>query len=96
MAQRGGVPLREDEIDRVAQQLVALDAESGSVLKELALGPVWSGPSVSRGRVYVGSGNTLFNAADYEAYLPKRYTGCVFSFGLPGEDEVDRLGSGAE
>ena len=39
-------------------KLVALDAATGAVLKEIDLGPVWSGPSVSRGRVYVGTGNT--------------------------------------
>src|SRR4029077_19863901 len=31
-------------------KLVALDAATGAVLKEIELGPVWSGPSVSRGR----------------------------------------------
>lgn len=76
--------------------LVALDAASGTVLKEVVLGPVWSGPSVSRGRVYVGSGNTLFNPPDFEVYLPKRYTGTLFCFGLPGDDEVGRLGPGTE
>lgn len=74
-------------------KLVALDAASGTVLKEIEIGPVWSGPSVSRGRVYVGTGNTLFNAADYEAFFPKRFTGTLYSFGLPGEDEVDRMGA---
>jgi outer membrane protein assembly factor BamB len=77
-------------------KFVAVDAKSGSVLKEIAIGPVWSGPSVSRGRVYVGSGNTLFNAMDFEAYFPKRNTGVLYSFGLPGDDEVSRLGGGAE
>ena len=77
-------------------KLVALDAASGSVLKEIDLGPVWSGPSVSRGRVYVGTGNTQFTPADYETFLPKKYTGVLYSFGLPGEDEVSRLGAGGE
>jgi outer membrane protein assembly factor BamB len=77
-------------------KLVALDAATGAVLKEIPLGPVWSGPSVSRGRVYIGTGNTLFNAEDYEAYFPKKYTGVLYSFGLPGEDEVSRLGPGKE
>jgi len=36
-------------------KLVVLDAAGGS-----DVGPVWSGPSISRGRVYVGTGNTLF------------------------------------
>ena len=51
-------------------KLVALDAATGAVLKEIDLGPVWSGPSVSRGRVYVGTGNTLFTP-DGEAFFPK-------------------------
>jgi polyvinyl alcohol dehydrogenase (cytochrome) len=66
-------------------KLVALDAASGKVLKELGLGPVWSGPSVSRGRVYVGTGNTLFSPLDYEAFFPKKWTGVLYSFGLPGD-----------
>lgn len=77
-------------------KLVALDATTGRVLKEIDLGPVWSGPSVSRGRVYVGTGNTLFTPMDFEAYFPKKYTGVLYSFGLPGEDEVSRLGDGRD
>lgn len=75
-------------------KLVALDAASGRVLKEVDLGPVWAGPSVSRGRVYIGTGNTLFNPMEFEVYFPKERTGVVYSFGLDGEDEVDRLGAG--
>jgi outer membrane protein assembly factor BamB len=75
-------------------KLIALDASTGKVLKEIALGPVFAGPSLSRGRVYVGGGNTLWTAADFECFFPKQYTGSVRSFGLPGEDEVDRLGRG--
>ncbi len=77
-------------------KLVALNAATGSVLKEIDLGPVWSGPSVSRGRVYVGTGNTLFTPMDFEAYFPKRDNGVLLSFGLPGEDEVVRIGAGTE
>jgi polyvinyl alcohol dehydrogenase (cytochrome) len=77
-------------------KLLALDAATGAVLKEIELGPVWSGPSVSRGRVYVGTGNTLFSPADYETYFPKKYTGVLHCFGLPGEDEISRLGAGRE
>jgi polyvinyl alcohol dehydrogenase (cytochrome) len=77
-------------------KLVALNAATGSVLKEIDLGPVWSGPSVSRGRVYIGTGNTQFSPADYETFFPKKYTGVLYSFGLPGEDEVSRLGAGNE
>lgn len=77
-------------------KLVALDASSGVVLKEFELGPVWSGPSVSRGRIYAGSGNTLFSNDDREAFFPKKSTGTLYSFGLPGEDEVSRMGTGKE
>jgi polyvinyl alcohol dehydrogenase (cytochrome) len=77
-------------------KLVAIDAATGRALKEFELGPVWSGPSVSRGRIYVGTGNTLFSPADYEAFFPKRYTGVLYSYGLPGVDEVSRMGAGSE
>jgi polyvinyl alcohol dehydrogenase (cytochrome) len=77
-------------------KLVVVDAATGALLKEFDLGPVWSGPSVSRGRVYVGTGNTLFTPGDQEAFLPKKYTGELHSFGLPGEDEVNRMGGGKE
>ena len=70
-------------------KLIALDAATGEVLKEISLGSVWSGPSVSRGRVYVGTGNTQF-------LPPQKDTGVLFSFGPPGEDEVSRLGAGKE
>jgi outer membrane protein assembly factor BamB len=66
--------------------LIALDAASGKVLKEISLGPVWSGPSLSRGRVYVGGGNTLFNPDNkYECFFPKQLAGSVRCFGLPDE-----------
>lgn len=52
---------------------------------------------MSRSRVYVGSGNLLFRPGDpAEAYFPKSAFGTVYSFGLPGEDEVDRMKSGDE
>lgn len=63
-------------------KFVALNAETGAVLKEIAVGPVWSGPAVSRGRVYVGTGNTLFSPGDYESFFPKRYNGTLHCFGL--------------
>jgi len=77
-------------------KLVALDAATGAVLKEIDIGPAWSGPSISRGRVYAGTGNTLFSPADADAYFPKKSTGVLYSFGLPGEDEVSRLGAGKQ
>lgn len=77
-------------------KLVALDTNNGNVLKEIELGPVWAGPSVSRGRVFIGTGNTLFTPLDFESYFPKRHTGVLYSFGLPGEDEVEKLDVGSE
>ncbi len=63
-------------------KLVALDTSSGATLKEITLGPVFAGPALSRGHVYVGGGNTLWNAADVECYFPKQYTGRLHCFGL--------------
>ena len=77
-------------------KLVALNAATGSQIKEIDIGPVWSGPSVSRGRVYVGTGNTLFSPGNYETFFPKNYSGVLYCFGLPGEDEVSRMGAGKE
>ncbi|MCA9074536.1 MAG: PQQ-binding-like beta-propeller repeat protein [Planctomycetaceae bacterium] len=64
-------------------KLLALNAETGELLKEIDLGPVWSGPSVSRGRVYVGTGNTLFSESPHESFFPKKNTGELHVFGLP-------------
>ena len=81
----------------VSNNLVAIDAATGKSLKEIHLGPVWSGPVVSRGRVYVGTGNLLFSPGNpREAYFPKNSLGAVYCFGLPGEDEVSKMGSGDE
>ena len=51
------------------------------------IGVVWSGPSISRGRIYVGTGSILF--------LEKQATGTLYSFGLP-DDEIDQMGAGNE
>ena len=79
-----------------SNKLVILNAKTGTVLKEIFLGPVLSGPSVSRGRVFVGTGNTKFIDRDLEAYFPKSDTGTLYSFGLPGKDQMDGMGSGNE
>lgn len=72
----------------VTEQLVILDAATGKTLKEIHIGTVWSGPSISRGRIYVGTGSILF--------LKKEMTGTLYSYGLPGEDEIARMGAGSE
>ena len=79
-----------------SNKLVALDAKTGKSLRELYLGPVLAGPSVSRGRVYIGTGNTHFRNGPEEAYFPKRPTGILYSFGLPGEDQISQMGAGNE
>ena len=79
-----------------SNNLVILNAANGKVLKEFHLGPVLSGPSVSRGRVFVGTGNTKFVDQDIEAYFPKSATGVLYSFGLSGPDEFDQMGKGNE
>jgi outer membrane protein assembly factor BamB len=75
-------------------KLVALDAATGTTLREIPLPPVWSGPAVSRGRVYVGTGNIVL--PDEVFIGPTQTTGTLFCFGLPGEDEVSRMGGGHE
>jgi len=79
-----------------SNKLVALDAQSGELLKEIDLRPVFAGPSVSRGRVYIGTGNTQFSQSPREAYFPKSTAGILYSFGLPGRDAIDRMGGGDE
>ncbi|MGB0991399.1 MAG: PQQ-binding-like beta-propeller repeat protein [Akkermansiaceae bacterium] len=77
-----------------SNKLVALDKATGKVLKEIYLGPVLCGPSISRGRVYVGTGNVIFSLHPSENYFPKNVHGTLYSFGTPGADEVDKMGSG--
>jgi len=79
----------------MSSKLVALDAATGEKLSEIQLPPVWSGPAMSRGRVYVGTGNIVLPDPGFRLG-PLQSTGTLFSFGLPGEDEVSRLGGGKE
>ncbi len=72
----------------VSERLVVVDAASGRTLKDFHVGTVWSGPSISRGRIYVGTGSILF--------LKKQLKGALISYGLPGRDEIDRMGAGTE
>lgn len=68
----------------VSNRLVAIDTATGKSLQEIPLGPVWCGPVVSRGRVYVGTGNQLFApGVAAEGYFPKSKHGAVICFGLP-------------
>ena len=99
LREKYGINATTDNHVPASAEIVVLSVKPqimSAVLREIELGPVWSGPSVSRGRVYVGTGNTLFIPADYEAFFPKKYTGVLYSFGLPGKDEVGGLGEGRE
>jgi polyvinyl alcohol dehydrogenase (cytochrome) len=77
----------------ISKRLVVLDAARGEVIKEIELGPVWSGPAVSRGRVYVATGNVLFSSPGDFTLFPHEPNGAIVSLGLPGDDEVTRLGA---
>jgi glucose dehydrogenase len=79
----------------MSSKLMALDASTGKKLREIQLPPVWSGPAVSRGRVYVGTGNIVLPDVNFTTG-PTQSTGTLFSFGLPGEDEISRMGGGKE
>jgi outer membrane protein assembly factor BamB len=73
-------------------KLIALDIADGRVLKEIELGPVFCGPSLSRGRVYVGGGNSQWSPHPFESFFPKQYTGSVRCFGVP-DDATSEAGS---
>ena len=66
-----------------SNRLLCLDSETGELLKDFPIGPVLSSPSISKGKVYVGTGNTLFGSTFY----PSRFTGELLVFGLKNEDE---------
>jgi len=72
----------------ITRQLIALNTSTGDVLLSHDIGIVWAGPAVSRGRVYVGSGSVLF--------FEQQKDGVLWSFGLPGNDEIDAMGAGDE
>lgn len=65
-----------------SNKLLCINAATGELLKDFSLGPVLCGPSVSRGQVYVGTGNTQFTNSPSEAFFPKKYTGELLVFGL--------------
>jgi outer membrane protein assembly factor BamB len=81
----------------ISNKLVAVDCSSGQLLFERELEPLWTGPAVSRGRVFVGTGSILWQpdvpepAATYVFNFPIHPNGAVYCLGLPGADEFDRL-----
>ncbi len=58
--------------------LHAIDVASGAPLAQVTLAPAVSGPSVSRGRVFVGTGNLVIQS------LPTSATGTITALGLGG------------
>jgi len=81
----------------MSTKLVGVDAETGQILLEKDLEPVWCGPAISRGRVVVGVGSILWQIdpqlmPEPTAFeMPIETRGAVYSFGLPGKDELDRM-----
>jgi len=87
-----------------SEKLVALDAATGAVLREIEIGPVFCGPSLSRGRVYVGGGNTVFTGGERRipaaarpalsvekqsgGLFPLQIIGSVRCFGQPDDDKT--------
>lgn len=81
-----------------SEKLVALDTATGTLLREIEIGPVFCGPSLSRGRVYVGGGNTVFSGGAPDrrkpastkeqpgGLFPLQIIGCVRCFGLPDQE----------
>ena len=66
-------------------KLVALDAATGRRAEGDRARAGVRRAVASRGRVYVGGGNTLFSPSESECFFPKQYTGSVRCFGLPDE-----------
>jgi hypothetical protein len=82
-----------------SEKLVALDTATGAVLREIEIGPVFCGPSLSHGRVYVGGGNTVFTGPrdprkeapvsterQTGGLFPLQIIGSVKCFGLPDDE----------
>ena len=84
-----------------SEKLVAINVETGEVLREITLGPVFCGPSLSRGHVYVGTGNTVFSGGRSDpkkantvtteretgGLFPLQVIGNVRCFGLPADKQ---------
>src|SRR5262249_46300192 len=62
--------------------LYALDAVTGQLLKQVATGGVTSGPSISRGQIYVGIGDAV--TPDHNPTVPLGH-GAIVALGLPDE-----------
>ena len=84
-----------------SEKLVALDIDTGAMLREIEIGPVFCGPSLSRGHVYVGTGNTVFSGGKNDAskkhpittkrkvggLFPLQIIGSVRCYGLPDKPQ---------
>jgi polyvinyl alcohol dehydrogenase (cytochrome) len=66
-----------------------LDARTGGLLAEVATGGQSSGPAISRGQIYLGTGDTAFHFLDLTLPLG---TGSLMALGLP--DRVSRAATG--
>jgi hypothetical protein len=62
--------------------LYALDAVTGKLLKQVTTGGVTSGPSISRGQIYVGIGDAV--TPDHDPTVPLGH-GAIVALGLPDD-----------
>ncbi len=79
------------QVSNIPGSLYAVSAESGKVLAQLQVSGGVSGPSVSRGQVYVGAGTAF--ATNIETGMPIPSTPGIIAFGLPSDPDEDDTGS---
>ena len=66
-------------------QFYALDATTGELLAQIATGGTSSGPAVSRGQIYLGTGDATFNAIDPSFPIGP---GAIVALGLASEQAL--------
>jgi polyvinyl alcohol dehydrogenase (cytochrome) len=84
------------QVSNIPGSLYAVNAESGEVLAQLQVSGGISGPSVSRGQVYLGTGTAF--ATKIQTGTPFPSTAGIVAFGVPSEcdeDENDEYDSGS-
>jgi polyvinyl alcohol dehydrogenase (cytochrome) len=73
------------QVSDIPGSIYAVDSKSGKVLANLPVSGGISGPSVSRGQVYVGTGTAF--ATNIETGMPFPSTPSIVAFGLPSAPE---------
>jgi outer membrane protein assembly factor BamB len=73
------------QVSDIPGSIYAVDSKSGKVLANLPVSGGISGPSVSRGQVYVGTGTAF--ATNIETGMPFPSTPSIVAFGLPRDPD---------